>query len=238
MPRNISEVIARRTDLGTFLVHLTRGETPEAARANLESILVGDNIEARAPLGHAYRKLQAARIPTDSQRCVCFSETPLEHVHLLTEEIAGRIQQFTQYGVALPKKLARRLGINPVWYVDMTPGHDWLTQPIDELIDAAIASGRFAGSPIERLAPFVEQMGTWPNGRKEFWWEREWRHRGDCQLPRRLILLCPEADIEHFRNFVVERELGLQPSFIDPRWGLEQIIARLAGFESADVDVL
>jgi hypothetical protein len=70
---------------------------------------------------------------------------------------------------------------------------------------------------------------------KEFWWEREWRHVGDLHLPvGKVIWLCPEREIKKLKDHdgdpVTDRE-----AVIDPRWGLEQIIAHLAGFTSQDI---
>jgi hypothetical protein len=67
-----------------------------------------------------------------------------------------------------------------------------LTVPIDQLLDQAVEDAtpprattpdieRLASAPILRLTPFIEQMGN-PSGRKEFWWEREWRHVGDLSF--------------------------------------------------------
>lgn len=238
MPYEIKDIIARRTDLGTFLVHLTRGDSQEQARESLRQILIGRQLQARNPFGPAVTKLREANISTDSQRCVCFTETPLEHTHMLFAQITGRAIQFAPYGVAFPKKLGRRIGINPVWYLDITPGHAWMTQPVDTLIDAAIADG-FEQHPMSALAPFIEQMGTRRGEggyRKEFWWEREWRIRGNCQLPDRVIVLCPEDEFPAFSEHV--RESGLEATLMDPSWGLEQIIARLAKFSSDQTDIL
>lgn len=239
MPYEIKDIIARRTDLGTFLVHLTRGDTQEAARENLRQILAARRLQARTPFGPAVSKLRAADISTDSQRCVCFTETPLEHTHMLFAEIVGRAIQFAPYGIAFPKKLGRAIGINPVWYLDITPGHDWLTQPFDALIDSSIAGGNFDESPIKEIAPFIEQMGTRRGRdgyRKEFWWEREWRIRGDSRLPDRIIALCPEDEFHIFSE--VAAGSGLEAAFLDPRWGLEQIISRLANFSPDQTDIL
>lgn len=130
-----------------------------------------------------------------------------------------------------------------VWYIDTTPGHDWLMGPVNELVQAAIAAGGIDATPIGRLAPFIEQMGTQPPApgnagyRKEFWWEREWRHAGAFALPERVIVLCPEAEFPVFRQAVGNQQ-GRMASFIDPRWGLEQIISRLTGYGSNDSDIL
>lgn len=234
MPRQIRELIARRSDLGTFLVHLTRDMPGSTARQNLEGILTDRRIIAHTPLGAAVQKLRTAGLSTDLQRCVCFTETPLEHAHLLLGEIELRAIQLAPYGIVIPKKVGRRNGINPVWYVDITPGHTWLMGPVNTLIDEAIASGHFDESSIASLAPFIEQMGTQLGAggyRKEFWWEREWRRCGDYLLPARVIVMCPEDEIPHFYQFIEHLEFAPRAEFIDPRWGLEQIISSLARFQ-------
>jgi hypothetical protein len=38
-------------------------------------------------------------------------------------QIEGRSVQLEPYGIAITKKLGRKGGVNPVWYLDMTPGH-------------------------------------------------------------------------------------------------------------------
>ena len=187
--------------------------------------------------GQAREKVVGNLAAEASQRTVCFTETPLEHIHLLTSDIDGRQVTFGPYGIALTKRIARSRGTNPVWYVDITPGHEWLTNPLNGLIDAAIASGNFSNSDIAKLAPFIEQMGTRPGHyRKEFWWEREWRHVGDFALPPRFIGICPAAEIAELS--VIAADVGREAAWIDPTWSLEEIIGRLAGFGSDEVSVM
>lgn len=202
---------------------------------NLKSILRAEQIEARTPFG------LAKNTGGDSQKCVCFTETPLELLHLMTGEIEGRACQFEPYGVAITKKIARMRGVTPVWYLDITPTHHWLTNPIESLINQAIGRGDFEESDISQITPFIETMGSGYspgeyNYRKEFWWEREWRHRGSFSLLCNLIVICPERDIEEFET-IINEECHVRPSFVDSKWGLEQIIARLAGFRKDEVDV-
>lgn len=87
---DIERLLARRTDLSTFLVHLTRSSGGETTKQRLISILSSHTIQARSPFGPAVRRLENANQPTLSQNCVCFTETPIEHVHLLTSRIEGR----------------------------------------------------------------------------------------------------------------------------------------------------
>ena len=50
---NIEELLHRRPDLSTFVVHLTRNHQGRSARENLLSILQDQRISARTPLGMA-----------------------------------------------------------------------------------------------------------------------------------------------------------------------------------------
>ena len=162
----------------------------------------------------------------------------MEFAHLLLSELANRDCHFQPYGVAITKRLGREKGLNPVWYLDITPGHPWLTSHVNALIDRALDNDTFEGSEIEALAPFIEQMGTHYEAgklkyRKEFWWEREWRGTMGFTLPGRIIGLCPEDEIEYFEKTYP----GMRLRYIDPRWGLERIIAHLAGFKANQVEL-
>jgi hypothetical protein len=235
----IREILHRRTDLSTFVVHLTRARDAQFSAADaLASIARDRRLEARTAMGWAARQDNPNDPTKQTQRVVCFSETPLEHVNLMCRKIEGRAVRMEPYGVALTKLKARTLGINPVWYIDMTPGRDWtvantLDKLRDDLVAAAAAEGEnFHEYSFASLFPFMEQMGTWPASRKEFWWEREWRHVGHLNLPQTsMIWLCPEREIEQ----ISERAGYALTPWIDPRWGLEEIIAHLAGFPLSEV---
>lgn len=239
----IRTILHRRTDLSTFVVHLTRRRgAAYSAQDALVSIAASGQLEARTALGWAKSQDDSSDSAKQSQRVVCFSETPLEHINLMIGPIDGRAIAMEPYGIALPKLKARKLGINPIWYVDMTTGagdsHRWdladaLDQLRDQMIEAAAADNRsFHDTAPAKLFPFIEQMGTWPSAQKEFWWEREWRHAGHLALPTTSVMwLCPEDEID-----VIQARAGreLKP-WIDPRWGLEEIVAHLAGFPATDV---
>lgn len=206
---NITELLSRRGDLSGFVVHLTRkGEDGIPSVRNLKSILKQQLIEARSPFGPETQKLDS-RLDLESQKCVSFSETPLEHLHCLTKRIEKRRFSLSSYGLAFTKMTARRLSVNPVWYVDITPGHDWLMNPVNELIDCELKRRKkFRKSPLAQIVPFIEQMGSGQGRsgygyRKEFWWEREWRHRGDFTFsPEDVALgLAPESRIKTFEDF-------------------------------------
>ena len=236
----ITSILHRRNDLSTFLVHLTRASEQASALENLASICAEQTLEARTPVGWA-RDCDDPEDPhCQSQRCVCFTETPLEYINTLVGSITlwGRQRNYPlePYGLAISKMAARRLGVNPVWYVDMTPGRDWVIyHALNELRQTAMSSDSFHGHSVSRVLPFVEKMGRWDaNGRiREFSWEREWRHAGHLRLPPSGVLwLCPESDVAELRRLVGGQ--ALYP-WVDPTWGLERIVAHLAGFREEDV---
>jgi len=231
---DIRDVLARRSDLSTFLVHFTRDiDDGKSPRQNLKSILRSQTIEARTPFGPAVSLLTEKDI--ESQKCVSFSETPLEYLYCLTQKIPKRRFKLSCYGLAFAKMAGRKKGINPVWYVDITPGHDWLMNPINDLIKhTRDRSRRFRRTPLSKICPFIEQMGSGLGAsgygyRKEFWWEREWRHRGDFKFfwSDLVFGLCPENRIEEFEELT--RKPARKIRFVDPRWSLEKIIAHFAG---------
>ncbi|MFC9689838.1 abortive infection system antitoxin AbiGi family protein [Kribbella sp. NPDC056951] len=241
MADRIEQLLHRRTDLSTFLVHLTKDTENHTARDNLLSIAESRTIEARSPFGLAKQHDQLLHRTRATQRVVCFSETPLEHTWMMVRDIHGRQESFTKYGLVFTKAICRRRGCNPVWYLDISVGHDWLSNPVNRQVDRAIAestvegtvdSRRLALQDILRLTPFMEKMGN-PNGqRKEFSWEREWRHVGDFSfksVENVVALLAPEDDHSALRDDLSYSWKRRSIPLIDPDWGLERMISVLSG---------
>jgi hypothetical protein len=237
---DIGQLLRKRRDLSTFVVHFTRKRDDGiGAGKNLKGILRSETIEARSAYGPAASVLNETKSrELGSQKCVSFSETPLDHLDCLTSEITGRRVSLSPFGIAITKTTARRMGVNPVWYVDITPGHDWLMKPINQLLEEELKRRRkFSRSPLAKLTPFIEQMGSGLGRsgygyRKEFWWEREWRHPGDFRFTLPLIAMgfAPQHRIKEFENFT--KNLGRKLPFVDPNWGLDKMITHLA--ECAD----
>jgi hypothetical protein len=234
---DIRAVLQRRNDLATFVVHFTRQSALATAEQNLVEMLVHGCIEARTPMGWASRA--AARIgveAVESQKVVCFSEAPLEHLYSLTGDIEGRRVPLEPYGIAFTKMVARRKGANPIWYVDMTYGHEWhAANALDRLREEAVRysmspNNSFREHPAAALLPFFEGMGTWQRGRKEFWWEREWRKIGHLAFrPEDVALIVAPEETHSALQRHFSRPL------IDASWGLERMIASLANLPNADL---
>ena len=234
----IREVLQRRSDIATFVVHFTRQHGALTAEQNLVRILVQGCIEARSPMGWARRDTtQLGPVVADAQKTVCFSEAPLEHFYTLTTQIDGRRVALEPYGIAFTKMVARRKGANPVWYVDMSDGHSWdLAHALDRMRDEArrkaIREGAasFVSDPASAILPFIEQMGTWSTTQKEFWWEREWRKLGNFSFSSEEVALIIAPEVAHP---ALHRAFS-RPA-IDASWGLERMIASLADVPASDV---
>ncbi|WP_176562331.1 abortive infection system antitoxin AbiGi family protein [Mycolicibacterium palauense] len=241
MTTTIADMLHRRNDLSTFLVHFTRDAPDGGGTAfdALKAIVTQLKIEARTAYGLASNHPTAA----GSQRVVCFTETPLEHSWTMTRELAERrTSKFAPYGLAFTKTYARRRACNPVWYINQTRGFDWPTQALNTAIAGEIRPYEHRDS-LFRITPFIEQMGDWSQGgttrMKEFWWEREWRRVGDFSFEpiHTVALLAPASDHTELRQtldatgFWSSRAVPI----LDPDWGLERMIAVMSGVAPEDL---
>lgn len=141
------------------------------------SMLSSGRIEARNPFGMAHNAVPAAPDP-DSQKTVCFSEIPLHQLSRLTARRGP-------YGVGFTKKFMVARGGGPVFYAYLgTPQ----ARALQDLLEEARAWPTPAGSPIWRVAPFVDFPGDYGDRSYRFEWEREWRHvRGSWQRVCRIV---------------------------------------------------
>jgi hypothetical protein len=241
---NIEELESRRTDLSTFLVHLIKKQDGQNPFDTLLKIVQDNKLIAGAPFGPAVAELTSRGFSTDSQRAVCFTETPLEHVHLMTSSLTERRQcQFTDFGVVITKEQGLDRAANPIWYTDINPGKSFLSKHIEKIIDEALLSNNEL-HPVFSLTPFFEQFGkgintmTGQSYRKDFRWEREWRIAGDCALPMRYIVFCPE-DFRYKFYRTMQDFWKAQPmpdyhpdiQMLDINWSLERMISHLANLK-------
>ena len=203
-----------RNDLSSFIAHFTRdGGVQGNARDNLVNILTTGCLMARSEQGMAKNR----QFP--GQSVVCFTEMPPERYWTMVQATPGRRVHLKPYGVVFPKQWAREKGANPVWYIDATPGHHWLTNDIRQMINDAAVGEEASG--ILRLTPFFEPMGDWraTRGRvREFSWEREWRNVGDLgfALGDLISILAPADDHLHIKAAISKMPGAKNVRFYDP----------------------
>ena len=232
----IDEVIRYRSDLSSYIVHLTRKHkfAPDvSAEGNLKAILRGRTIEAKAVHGHAPSTLRARGV-----LAVCMTETPLQYLPLLAQPIEHRSVQMTEWGVALTKYTARLKGANPILYSHAYPNAaGGAHQPSDalrtlqNLLDRGTINEELA-SAAETLLAFSSKMqrdGGRPN---EWWWEREWRKVGDLTFTYNELAFgtAPRDRVTEMEDWT-ESTLGTRIRFLSPSWTLEEMIGHLAGLD-------
>lgn len=237
---DIAEILRQRSDISSFVVHLTRqgeedAETPEA---NIKSILENRAITARTHHGFDKAALENADI-----RTVCFTETPFEYLPLLSKEIDKRQIQFSEWGLAFSKYIARLRGANPILYAHSFPnmgGGPY--QPADALRSMATVLNKgevgvlkkedfppWFHIALETLLAFSESMQRSGTPR-EWWWEREWRRVGDFTFSFDQVAfgLCPPEFVLPMEAWAMET-LDHPIRFISSRWTIEEAISHLAG---------
>lgn len=249
MAINRQQLLERRGDLSQFLFHLCRDGNlkrpkdlysltkddwvPVRAKQCLHSIISNRRIEARSAFGYFNFKVRHTRadgrvlnpnsaIQRDWLKASCFTETPLDHVSLQTEEIFGRHLWFQPYGLAFHEATIRRSNGNPVLYVQTT--NDSARYALDSMAESPKAID-FKG-----LMPLVEGFGPpWfrhQEGPEEidFRWEREWRINGDLSFSLSDVAfgLCPESEIGQFESLV-----GGAFPFVDPRGDMGKVKDKL-----------
>jgi len=245
----IEDLLQRRSDLSTFLLHFTRAVRDRSSKDNLLSIMRDSKIEARTCLGMGKDTAPDDASFQESQRVVCFTETPIEHAWMMCADIAGRANSIGPHGIAFTKVWARANHANPVWYLDISArgGRDWLTQPFNALRDDGLKRAQreqqsLARYPISQILPFLEQMGPTCVGRKEFWWEREWRHVGSLAFSWSdvVAVFAPTGEHGYLRDAMTQMGNGgcPPPPFLDPNWGLERMVSALRGVSPSEAGPL
>ena len=252
MALNRQELLDRRKDLSQFLFHMTRsgdlklakdlyslpkdGLVPIDAGRSLTAIIQNRRIEARSAFGYFNFKIRYTRpngtvlnpnsmIKRDWIKAVCFTETPIDHVSLQTEDILGRQLKFQPFGLAFREAVVRRANGNPIFYVQTT--NQGVRDALDKMAEAPNSSD------FKPLMPLIEGFGPpWfrrPEGPAEidFRWEREWRVAGDFSFSLSDVAfgLCPASQKTMFEGLVKD-----EFPFVDPTDDIDVIKAELRGW--------
>lgn len=237
------QVIQKRGDLSQFLIHLTRTGpltlrkdvhpnliqdlmVNRTAYDRLKSLLTVKKIKALSPFGYFQHKVPLA-YPNGSVlnknsnvirswlKAVCFTETPLDHIYIQTQPIAGRSLHFEPYGLAFKEEFIRRQGGSPVMYFEST------NHSVKAALDAMMISQDAV--KFKNILPFYEAFGRRLYGQGsdvDFRWEREWRCLDDISFDISDVAfgICKEADKPFFSNLV-----GNAFPFVEPPSNSQQV---------------
>lgn len=221
-----ANVTEKREDISRFVVHLTRDDTNDCengarARNNFLSILKERRIRAFG--AHCLHKNKLEDVPEKVARAFrvsCFTEVPLNQIHLLTQPIKGRQANMEPYGFVFKKEFLIHRRAQPAIYVNSYGGNTELTEAVDEIFETA-RRDRFPGKTW-RVLPFVNAM----HERYDFTWEREWRIVGSLKFTLKdlVCIILPEEEKGDMRKSLTTAGLAV----ISPGWTYEQIVGQLA----------
>jgi hypothetical protein len=225
MSREIA--LSGREDVSRFMVHLTRDDRDDrddgaTARTNLRGIIRDRQILALEAHCTFNRKIE--KLPEKIARqfyTTCFTETPLNQLHLLVRDIPGRRVKLAPYGICFSKDFIVKKGGQPALYINEYDGNTWLRECVDELYETSVSAKKVT-RPLWRILPFVNSM----HEGYDFSWEREWRVRGDLRFsPRDIVCVILPAQGE---DALKDRMARAGIATISPGWTYEQIVAELA----------
>ncbi|MBK8295134.1 MAG: hypothetical protein IPK93_10310 [Solirubrobacterales bacterium] len=204
--------------MSDYVVHLTKDEPGGASGYNSWIGILGDGELRAGPLPFGAAK----NIPelTELNRCVCFSEIPLDMLDRL-------VSRRSEYGIGFHKDFIVQQGGAPLWYLDRAGPR---AQHIGDEIKRRIDEGIDVDDPFWKITPFVDRPGFYGTSSYRFEWEREWRLVGDLAFgPSNVaFLFLPEAEHEKARQFFVDVEIAhtgphyLVP-YIDASWDMSKI---------------
>ena len=211
------EFSKRKRDFSPLLVHLTKNDqaSGRTAKEVLDKILEERTLVAANHYCLFDSALNEYKDTSVSKRfsVVCFTETPIDLIDVLLTDLEGRyFFKPKPFGLVFTKDFVRPRGGNPVFYVSGSL-FDSLWKAYED------AKVRNFDKDDNKFLALVNRC----DDQIDFHWEREWRVVGDLKVDLGDVYcaLCPETDIADFE------EKFDQLTFIDPNWGIYQILDKL-----------
>lgn len=219
--------IKEREDISRFIVHLTRDDSDtfnngSNARENFLKILKGKKITPYRPhclFNYKLRSLE--KTERKKLNVACFTEVPLNQLHLLTRQIIGRDIKLEPYGFVFTKQFIVSAGGQPALYINSYNDNSWLKDALMDIFNQSHEEGKFT-SRFFRILPYVNAM----HEKYDFSWEREWRVRKNLEfkLTDLVCLILPDDGEEDIKDACANVGLAV----VSPGWTYEQIVAELA----------
>jgi hypothetical protein len=203
------EFLDSKKDYSPFLVHLTKGTKEKPPKIILEDILTQHTLKALNYHCFLMNNLKNASTQIQNKyKVVCFSETTIDQVSKLTEEISGRWYSLAPYGLIFTKDFIRGKGGNPAIYV---------TWPFSDQFRLLMNNGNSDQThKLLALVNICDEGNDWH-------WEREWRIVGNLEFNLDDVFcgFCPDNEIAYFE------EQYKPVRFLDPKWSIYRILDHL-----------
>jgi hypothetical protein len=217
-----TNVTEDREDISRFVVHLTRNdrtdfENGSTAAQNFRLILKERAVRPFRP--HCLHGKQVPEQHRKKLAVACFSEVPLNQIHLLIREIVGRQIKLEPYGMVFSRRFLIEQGAQPAIYINSYNANLKVRRAVDALFQHCVETD--FGSPMVALLPFLNAM----HEKYDFTWEREWRMRNTLNFTMKdLICVIVPTDGENKLKEILA-QVGLPA--ISPGWSYEQIASEL-----------
>jgi hypothetical protein len=213
------DFLDKKRDYSPLLVHLTKSDEVFFGKEIFENILNQKSLSAykhNCFFSPAINQQESSF--QNKFKVVCFTETPIDQIHMLFYEGSWKQIKFEPYGLVFTKEFIRSKGGNPALYMSRDIAYPlwnfYYNNCTDELC---------------RLLALINRYDE----NFDFHYEREWRIVGNLffELTDVYCGLCPNADIPQF-------EEKFPPiKFIDPSWGINRILDKLVGKIAPKVQV-
>lgn len=221
------EALSGREDVSRFIIHLTRNDQNDfsdgaTARHNFVAILKSKKI--LSVRGHCLYNNQLKKLDESISKkfaVACFTEVPLNQLHLLVREIPGRNVKLQPYGFCFTKEFIVHAGGQPAIYINSYNGNAILRDCVDQIYNQSVTKTGVK-SPMWRILPFINAM----HEKYDFSWEREWRVAGTLKFKLRdlVCVVLPSVGEDRIKKFCAQ--VGL--AAVSPGWTYEQIVTELA----------
>ena len=210
------EFLDKKRDFSPLLVHLTRENGPCSAKDVLNVILDEKTLRAfsyKYCLFGPNLESQSSSLQ-DKFKVVCFTETPIDQIDILTTPLQGRKFKLEPYGLVFDKKYISEHSGNPVFYTTKE-----IAKPLWELYWSQCSGA--IDQPSDEIRKLLALV-TLCDESCDWHWEREWRIVGNLKFDLNDIYcgLCPERDISNFED-------RYPVIFIDPCWGINKTLDKL-----------
>ncbi len=211
------EFLSKKRDFSELLVHLTKDDDIYVAKDVLDNILSEQELKAYNHYCLFSPALKEKDIEPLAQefKVVCFTETPIDQIEDLLEQVEGKTTKLDPYGLVFKKNYIRDKGGNPVFYTTKPIAHP-LWQLYWSLVDSDIDDSS------KEICKFLSLV-TLCDDDVDFHWEREWRTVGNLAFKLEDIYcgLCLDDDIDYFE------ERYRPVTFISPFWRIDKILDKL-----------
>lgn len=221
-----------RDDISQFVVHLTRDDSKDfkdggsSARDNFLRILKERFVGAFK--AHCLFNPLLGEVDEAVKKrfhVACFTETPLNQIHLLVRRIAGRSVVFEPYGFCFRKQFLVEKGAQQAIYINSYVANNDLKSAAMSLYSRCKQND--FKDPEWRLLPFVNAM----HEQYDFSWEREWRLRGPLKFKHSdlVCVILPDEGEDELKEYCAKKGLAA----ISPGWRYEDIVSELAKQQKA-----